>query len=564
MTHAPLTDDQTLLKDLSAETVLAEMGEGDDLPSVLLPYQQDAVDTIDNTPRCVLVVEKSRRIGYTWGLGASAVLQASRSKAEGGSNVLYISYAQDMTREFIDVCGMWAKAFSAAAAQFEEFIFEDELEGGETRAIKAFRINFSTGFYIVGLSSAPRSLRGKQGMVIIDEAAFVDNLPQLLKSALALRMWGGKVIVCSTHFGVDNPFNELVREVLSGKKKYLYRRVDFDDALKQGLYRRICLVAGEEWTEEKEDDWRDDIISSYGDAADEELFCVPSQGSGAWLTTELIERQMKLPAADCILRWQWPKDYLAPGAWSSTRQERHMAEHLAELDTFIARLDKQERHALGFDFARVAAGDLSIAAVLAVDHMLGRAARLVLEMRGVPYEEQKKIIEHIWLKLPRKAGAAFDATGAGGYVAEAMSRRHGKYEPKDEAGGAIAEIKLTTEWYRLNMPRVKSAFEDGTILLPRDQLLLGDLRLVKMVKGVAQVPETRTGEAGAKRHGDFAIALALAWYATLMNVAEYGYEGLGGRAAATRDTFNTPPSDRDFGHDPGWREPVGRSLRGSL
>lgn len=560
MTETAILDDHALLKDLSAETILAEMGEGDDLPAVLLPYQQDAVDVIDNTPRCVLVVEKSRRIGYTWGLGASAVLQASRSKAEGGSNVLYISYAQDMTREFIDVCGMWAKAFSAAAAQFEEFIFEDEMEGGETRAIKAFRINFSTGFYIVGLSSAPRSLRGKQGMVIIDEAAFVDNLPQLLKSALALRMWGGKVIVCSTHFGVDNPFNELVREIITGKKKYLHRRVDFDDALKQGLYKRICLVAGEGWSPEKEEDWRDDIISSYGDAADEELFCVPSQGSGAWLTTELIERQMKLPADEHILRWQWPKDYLG---WGEGQQQRHMAERLAELDTCLARLDKQERHALGFDFARVASGDLSIAAVLAVDHMLGRAAKLVLEMRGVPYEEQKKIIEHIWTKLPRKAGAAFDATGAGGYVAEAMSRRHGKYEPKDETGGAIAEIKLSVEWYRLHMPRVKSAFEDGTVILPRDALLLGDLRLVKMVKGVAQVPDTRTGEAGSKRHGDFAIALALAWYATLMNVAEYAYEGLAGRAAGSRDDFNTPPSDRDFGHS-GWREPLGRSLRGSL
>jgi phage FluMu gp28-like protein len=185
-------------------------------------------------------------------------------------------------------------------------------------------------------------------------------------------------------------------------------------------------------------------------------------------------------------------------------------------------------------------------------------------MRGVPYEEQTRIIEHIWKAMPRQAGGAFDATGAGHVVAEAMSRRYGKYDPKEEAGGSIAEIKLSVDWYRLHMPRLKAAFEDGTILLPRDQFLLSDLRLVKLVRGVAQVPETRTGEAGAKRHGDFAIALALAWYATLMNVAEYDYESVGGPAAARRDDFNTPPSERDFSGSGRWREPKGHDVRGAL
>lgn len=546
-------------KAASLDAIVKEVAGTDGFDKALLPYQQRAVLLVD-TGAQVLVVEKSRRIGLTWGLASAAVLKAARGKSAGGMDAIYISYSQDMTREFIDACAMWARAFGLAASAMDEFLFADELTGHETRSIQAFRIRFASGFEIVGLSSAPRSLRGKQGLVIIDEAAFVDNLAELLKAALALLMWGGQVVICSTHNGVDNPFNQLILDIHNGRSKFSHMRIDFDDALREGLYKRICLVKGETWTAEKQQAWRDEIVAFYGDGADEELFCVPSQGSGAWLTTELIERQMKLPSDEHVLRWQWPKDYLG---WGEGQQQRHMAERLAELDTCLARLDKQERHALGFDFARVAAGDLSIAAVLAVDHMLGRAAKLVLEMRGVPYEEQKKIIEHTWTKLPRKAGAAFDATGAGGYVAEAMSRRHGKYEPKDETGGAIAEIKLSVEWYRLHMPRVKSAFEDGTVILPRDALLLGDLRLVKMVKGVAQVPDTRTGEAGSKRHGDFAIALALAWYATLMNVAEYAYEGLGGRAAGASDNFNTPPSDRDFGNS-GWREPLGRSLRGSL
>lgn len=525
----------------SIEAVVKDTAGTANLERALIPYQQRAV-LLCEAGTSVLVIEKSRRIGLTWGLASYAVLRAARRRKAKGMDVMYISYSQEMTREFIDACAMWARAFGLAASAMDEFLFEDELDGHETRSIKAFRISFASGFEIVGLSSAPRSLRGKQGVVIIDEAAFVDNLAELLKAALAFLMWGGQVIICSTHNGADNPFNQLIRDIHTGRSKYAHMRIDFDQALAEGLYKRICRVKGEEWTPEKEQSWRDEIVAFYGDGADEELFCIPAQGSGTWLSTELIERQMKLPREPHIIRWQWPSDYLT---WSDARQQRHLAERLAELDVALSFLSPAERHALGFDFARVHNGDLSVLTVLAIDAMLARAARLVLEMRGVPYEEQFKITEHIWKKLPRKAGSAFDATGAGGYVAEAMSRRHGKYDPKEETGGAVAEIKLTAEWYRLHMPRVKAAFEEGTIVLPKDDQLLGDLRTVKLVKGVAVIPETRTGETGLKRHGDFAVALALAWYATLMNVAEYGYEGLGPAAAQRRDSFNTPPSERD-------------------
>jgi len=50
-------------------------------------------------------------------------------------------------------------------------------------------------------TAAGANLRGKQGRVIIDEAAFHDNLEELLKAALALLMWGGEVRIISTHNG---------------------------------------------------------------------------------------------------------------------------------------------------------------------------------------------------------------------------------------------------------------------------------------------------------------------------------------------------------------------------
>jgi len=67
---------------------------------------------------------------------------------------------------------------------------------------------------IVALSSRPSNLRGKQGNIVIDEAAFHDNLPALLKAALAIMMWGGRIRVISTHNGADNPFADLVSTTL--------------------------------------------------------------------------------------------------------------------------------------------------------------------------------------------------------------------------------------------------------------------------------------------------------------------------------------------------------------
>ncbi|WLD95788.1 hypothetical protein PX860_09360 [Agrobacterium leguminum] len=63
-------------------------------------------------------------------------------------------------------------------------------------------------------------------------------------------MWGGQVVVCSTHNGVDNHFNEQIQDILAERKPYKHIRIDFDDALREGLYERICLVTGKEWSAE--------------------------------------------------------------------------------------------------------------------------------------------------------------------------------------------------------------------------------------------------------------------------------------------------------------------------
>lgn len=493
------------------DDIAAEVG----LPKVLLPYQGKTVNLLDSTAIRVLFIEKSRRVGETWALAAYAALRAARAKEAGGMDVMYISYSQEMTREFIDAAAMWAKAYSVAAVEAEEFLFDDSTAEGE-RSIQAFRIRFASGFEIVALSSAPRSLRGKQGVVIIDEAAFVDSLKELLKAALAFLMWGGQVVVCSTHNGTDNEFNVQVQEILGGRSKYAHMRIDFDQALLDGLYQRICLVTGKEWSPEAEAAWRQEIIDFYGDGADEELFCIPSQGSGAWLTAPLIESRMVSDAP--VLRLELPKDYLQR---SKVEQDALMAPFMEELEEALGQLDPKRLHATGFDFARVS--DLSVMPVLSIGPTMERDLELTVEMRNVPGDEQKRVVELILSKTPRLVGAAFDATGMGWTVAEDMGRKFGLRESED-GSGLVWAIKFSQDWYRINMPPLKVAFEDAAISISLDPEHLVDLRLVKVIRGIPRVPDLRTGEQGKKRHGDFAIGLALAYFASRMQWHEYGYE----------------------------------------
>lgn len=468
------------------------------ITDLLLPYQKRGVDLLETT--AVLVVEKSRRIGFTWGLAAYAVLRASRERKARGYDVMYISYSQEMTREFIDACAMWAKAFALAGSDVGEFMFDDvdEVNPADTRQIKAFRIQFASGFEILALSSAPRSLRGKQGSVIIDEAAFVDSLSELLKAALAFLMWGGQVVVVSTHNGASSPFNELVQDILKGRRPYTHMRVDFDQALEDGLYQRICLVTGRVWTPDGEAKWRDEIRAFYGDAADEELYCVATQGSGVFLSAAMIEARMfEAP----VLRLALPPAFFH---LSTELKQGEVAAWIADhLDPVLkTTLDPALQSAFGMDVGRYR--DMSIIAPMQVARTLRRIVPFLVELDRVPFAQQKQVALHILKALPRRIGGRIDGTGIGAGIAEDLHTDQG-----------TETVLISTEWYRTDMVLLKGAFEDGDIAIPRDAEVLADLRAFKMVRGLPSLPPLRTqAQSGGTRHGDAGIAIALAYGAT--------------------------------------------------
>jgi hypothetical protein len=76
--------------------------------------------------------------------------------------------------------------------------------------------------------------------------------------------------------------------------------------------------------------------------------------------------------------------------------------------------------------------------------------------------------------------------------------------------------------------------------------LLADHRALKLEHGVARVPEARVkGQDGQMRHGDSAIAGALAWYATLKGVG-YSYSYQSGREAEVAQAGQRKPVPNPF------------------
>ena len=465
----------------------------DRTPMALLPYQQRWCADTSQVKLC----EKSRRIGLTWGEAADTALLASR---ENGMDTWYVGYNKDMAIEFIRDCANWAKFYGMAAGEIEATteVFKD---GDEEKSILAFVIRFESGWRITALSSRPSNLRGKAGRVILDEAAFHDDLAELLKAALALLMWGGEVHIISTHNGVDNAFNELINNVRADKKPYSLHRITFDDAIQDGLYQRICLRRGIDWTEPGQIKWIKEIRDSYGDAASEELDCIPKNGGGKWLNRALIESRMS-PYTPVIRLTKNDEFGLIP----EPARRKEIDDWITDtLQPLLSLLEPHQISFLGEDFGR--SGDLTVIVPLIQQQGLQQRPPFVVELRNIPFKQQEQILIFLLKGLPNLRGAALDARGNGQSLAEAA---------QDALGDVVECVMLSESWYRAHTAPFKAALEDGTLDgIPKDADILTDLRALEIVRGVPRIPDARTKDSeGNKRHGDSAVAFLLAYYAS--------------------------------------------------
>ncbi|EGV2901821.1 hypothetical protein JF527_004489 [Salmonella enterica] len=533
--------------DLAEQKALlgVDVPESLDLPErmpVLLRYQVKWFE--DESQICI--AEKSRRTGLTWAEAARNVITAAKPRKRGGRNVFYVGSKQEMALEYISACALFARAFNqlAQADVYEQTFWDSE----KKEEILTYMIRFpNSSFKIQALSSRPSNLRGLQGDVVIDEAAFHESLDELLKAAMALTMWGARVRIISTHNGVDNLFNQYIQEAREGRKDYSVHRITLDDAIADGLYKRICYVTGQVWSPEAEKKWRDDLYRNAPskEDADEEYGCIPKKSGGAYIPHALIELAMVRGIP--ILTFEAPEDFLSRAAWLRESEiNTWCEEHLKPL---LNALNERSRYSFGEDFAR--RGDLTCFTLLEITEDLQKREAFRVELRNMPYQQQKQIMLYILERVTRLIGAAFDATGNGDFLAEAALEQFG---PE-----MVDSVQLSAKWYGEWMPKLKAEFEDQNIFVARHQTTLDDLRHIKVVAGTPQIDKGRTKDenataAGSRRHGDFAVSLCMANRAAYMDgfvLDDEACLAMPERGRTTEDAgdrgrfFMTPEEDAD-------------------
>lgn len=524
-----------LADEMELHGVVVPQEVADAIPSgdaVFLPYQQKWFEDESQ----IMIAEKSRRTGLTWAEAGRNVINAAKPRKRRGCNTFYVGSKQEMALEYIAACALFAKAFNELA---EADVYEQTFwDSGKKEEILAYMIRFpKSGHKIQALSSRPSNLRGLQGDVVIDEAAFHESLEELLKAALALTMWGNKVRLISTHNGVDNAFNQYINDAREGRKDYSIHRITLDDAISQGLYKRICFVTNEEWSPAAEKNWRDKLYKNAPntESADEEYGCVPKKSGGGYISRVLIEAAMVADHSIPIYRYEAPANF---ESWTEQQRKDEIDKWCFEnLLPELNALDKNDRHTFGEDFAR--RGDLTIFAPLAIKPNLRKRTPFVVELRSLTYKQQEQVMFFILNRLPRFSGAAFDATGNGGYLAEQAALKFGV--------GMIDQVQINLSWYALWMPKLKGEFEAFNIEIPRHQTIMDDVLHIKVENGIPCIDKGRTKDldsmgAKGKRHGDFAVAVCMANRASWMQGGEIDWTPM---PKHSRGFDNTNSSDND-------------------
>ena len=425
---------------------------GDGHPSTLLPYQVRWVEDRAG----LKVIEKARRIGISWVEALDAVKHARSPRAAGGGNVYYQAYNLEMTRGFIRDCAYWAQELPLDPGEAPA---EDD-----PRSVQAFRIAFASGHEILAMTSAPRTFRsrGRPGdLAIVDEAAFVNDLGQVLKAALAFRLWGGRAHVISTHNGEANAFATLCRDLREGARPGSLHRVTLKEALGEGLFRRICKAKDQPWSAAAEAAWEAELRAEYGHHAAEELDCIPSAGAGAWLAWDAIRACEDGAAGD-------------PAAFAGGTA------------------------AIGVDVAR--RRDLWVAAVLESVGDVLWLRELAVE-RDIPFSRQRAIVGDLAARY-RPLRIAVDQTGMGEGVVEQL---------QEDLGRTMVDGVLMTGPRRLDVATaLRQAVEDRRLRIPAEGDLRRDLHAVRAEAGPTGAPRLLAARAETDGHADRFWALALA------------------------------------------------------
>ena len=464
-----------------------------------LKYQQDYL----NDPSRLKTVLKSRRIGFTYVQAYEDVRDAAKTKTAGGMDVWFSSADLSAAREYILYCKDWARLLNIAAKDLDEVVLDEEKD------LKAFVIEFASGFRINALSSNPKAFRSKGGKVVLDEFAFHSDAKELMRAASPSITWGYPLRILSTENGINTLFHKKVEEAKAPNSKTSLHVVTLMDAIEDGLVGRIYDMPDDQATEEQIEEF---IATCRETAGDEDTFqqeymCNALDGKNSYIPYGLIyaneDESLKPPVL--VFGEQAKKSY--QGNLLATHvNEIRPEDYLPALSPALQIETSANSWYLGVDIGRK--NDLS---VFWLDELIGDVfwTRLVLELHQVKFRHQ-----YAWLKylLTLKhteadkernlvARSCLDSTGIGMQLAEDAQDEFGSY--RVEAVHFTAQIKEDMAIL------LKRKFEDKALRNPAIESVRKDFNKIK--REVTQAGNIRFyGERDEAGHSDRFWAKALA------------------------------------------------------
>ena len=224
---------------------------------------------------------KSRRVGVSWCSAFSLVDQATLRPA---IDLNVYSRDEELAGDMIGYIKPWLKAANVLAG--EEYV--------RANNIRAYGVTFSNGSRIRAWSSAPDRGVGKSGISLLDEFQSHQNADKLYSYIAPTRLWGGSVWIVGTCRG-GTLFWQIVEDAMAANKdKWSFHKITLDDALSQGLLKKVNATRRAKWWPEypSTEAFKRDLFQGLSeDEIQQEFYVTPVEKTYRVFGDSVIERQ---------------------------------------------------------------------------------------------------------------------------------------------------------------------------------------------------------------------------------------------------------------------------------
>ena len=178
------------------------------VPFHLYPYQEDTLEDFQESDRMIIL--KSRQLGISTLIAGYALWMIL---FQSDKNVLVVAIDQNTSKNLVTKVRV---------------MFDNLPSWLKMRAVESNRLSMrlANGSQIKAVSSTGTSGRSEAlSLVIIDEAAFVDNAEELWASLQQTLSTGGQGILLSTPNGTGNFFHKMWTKAEAGENKFRTKRL---------------------------------------------------------------------------------------------------------------------------------------------------------------------------------------------------------------------------------------------------------------------------------------------------------------------------------------------------